>query len=412
VTATPGVVVVGAGHAGTACARAIRDEGYAGTVTIVGDDADGTYERPPLSKGFLKGTATEAEVNRRGRPELALLGVELVHGTAARIDRAARTVHLANGAALAYDKLVVATGGRPRLPPIAGVDRPGVLTLSTYGDAVDLRQRLRRARALVIVGGGFIGLEVAAVARALGVETTVLEVQPRLLQRAVSEPTARHFHALHETHGAHVRVNAAAERIDLDPTTQSLAVMTSDRVTTAADLVVVGVGVSPRTELAEDAGLVVDDGVVVDQHLRTSDPDIYAIGDIARCRQSPGHPAASRIESVQNALDQARFVARHLVAGACDGYSAVPWFWSEQYDQKLQIAGLAGRVQDAHAVRREHGGGFSVFCFEGDVLRSVESVNAAPDHIRARRLLASRTTTADDLERNGFDLRSTLAALS
>ncbi|GGU59487.1 NAD(P)/FAD-dependent oxidoreductase [Streptomyces lavendofoliae] len=403
-----GVVVIGAGQGGLDTAAALRARGYRGRITLVGDEPVLPYQRPPLSKGFLTGDTSGADLELRPRAFFAAQDIDLVSGTrAARIDRERRTVLLETGATLPYDSLVLATGARPRTLPVPGAGSlSGVLTLRGLADAEGLRKRLTGPpRRLVVVGAGFIGLEVAATARKLGHEVTVVEAQSRALARALTPAMSSRLVAEHL--GAGVRVllgrevtalwGSAAGRVEV------VELDGAERV--AADLVVVGIGVLPNTELASLAELQVGDGIVVDAHLRTDDPDVYALGDCARF-PSPHAGRHIRLESVQNASDQAKVVA----AGICGDrvpYTAVPWFWSEQYGLRLQIAGLTAGHDETVTTGDPDGGRFSVFCFRRGRLTGVESVNRPADHGIARRLLASGTElTADEVRQPGFDLKT------
>ncbi|GAA2454955.1 NAD(P)/FAD-dependent oxidoreductase [Streptomyces lavendulocolor] len=403
-----GVVVIGAGQGGLDTAAALRGRGYRGRLTLVGDEPVLPYQRPPLSKGFLTGDTAAGDLELRPRAFFAAQDVELVSGTrAAKIDRERRTVLLETGTTLPYDSLVLATGARPRTLPVPGaVSLSGVLTLRGLADAEDLRKRLTGPpRRLVVIGAGFIGLELAATARKLGHEVTVVEAQSRALARALTPTMSSRLVARHAEAGVRILLSrevtalwgSAAGRVEV------VELDGAERI--PADLVVVGIGVLPNTELAALAELQVGDGIVVDAHLRTDDPDIYALGDCARF-PSPHAGRHVRLESVQNASDQAKVVA----AGICGDrvpYTAVPWFWSEQYDMRLQIAGLTAGHDETVLAGDPEGGRFSVFCFREGRLTGVESVNRPADHGIARRLLASGTElTADDVRRPGFDLKT------
>lgn len=398
-----GALIVGAGQAGFEVACALRKAGYDAPVTVVGDERHAPYARPALSKGRLKPGATLQYL----RPEsfFAAQGISLRIGTAAaRIDAARRRVVLESGEQLAYDQLVLATGATARRLAIPGGELEGVDPVRTAEDAARLERRLAATARLVVVGGGFVGLEVAASARAQGIDVRVLEAQDRLLARALSAPMSAHLLRVHEDAGVVVTHGAVVEQIIDDGSGAVAGVRLGDGTTLHADTVVVGIGVTPNTGLAETAGLPVDDGIVVDRSLRTPDPAIWAIGDCARFPRADG--TLVRIESIQNATDQARTAAASITAGA-GRYDAVPWFWSVQHEQRLQIAGLS-TGHDA-AVSRVTDDGLSVFCFRGDELLAVESVGRPKDHLAARKLLAAGIGVGlDQAADPGFDLKDLL----
>jgi 3-phenylpropionate/trans-cinnamate dioxygenase ferredoxin reductase subunit len=374
------VVVIGAGHAGVQVADALRTAGHDGPLTVVGDEPALPYQRPPLSKEHLGSTGTAMPLRaerffRENRIELRT-GV-----TATAIDRAARTVHLDDGRTLPYDVLVLATGAANRTPAVPGVDQPGVHALRTLADAEALAAALPRARSVLVVGAGFIGLEVAAAARARGLPVTVLEAADRPLGRAVSPVMAEHLADAHRRMGTTLRLGEAVAAFT------GRGAVSSVGLEYAADLVVVGIGVVPRTALAAAAGLPVSDGIVVDENLRTGDPAIYAVGDCAN-HPNPHTGTRIRLESVQNATDQGRHVAAAIL-GHGRPYAELPWFWSHQGPLKLQIAGV--RLPDDESVPcgDPATGRFSVCCFRDGRLVAVESLNRPADHIAARRLLTA-----------------------
>jgi 3-phenylpropionate/trans-cinnamate dioxygenase ferredoxin reductase subunit len=332
-------------------------------------------------------------------------GVEVVSGERVEeVDRAAHRVRLGSGRTLDYEHLVLALGARPRALHVPGAELDGVMTLRTVEDAAALRGRLAQARDVVVIGGGFIGLEVAAAARGRGARVTVVEALERPLARVVSPEISAFYVARHEAAGATVLLRTGVQALEgADGRVRRVVLADGRRL--PADLVVVGIGIVPVTDLAEAAGLVVDDGVVVDAHLRTSDPAIWAVGD---CARYPSAHAGGRVrlESVQNAVDHGRCAAAGI-AGAPEPYAALPWFWSDQHGTKLQIAGLtAGR--EAAVVRGEpEEGAFSVFCFAGGRLIGVESVNRLQEHMAARRLLeAGGSVTPEQAADPGFDLKA------
>jgi 3-phenylpropionate/trans-cinnamate dioxygenase ferredoxin reductase subunit len=402
------VVIVGTGQAGFQAASSLRQGGFEGDVTLVGEEPQLPYQRPPLSKAFLKGEGDPGEVHLRPETFFGSKDIGLLSGDRAeRVDREARTVELASGRVLAYDHLVLATGSRPRPLPVPGSDLDGVLELRTVADAQVLRERLAGGPRLVVIGGGFIGLELAASAREKGAEVTVVEALDRTMARAVTPETSAHFAALHAEHGATIRHDATVARINGNGAVSGVEL--GDGTKLDADVVVIGVGVVPNVELAQESGLMVRDGIVVDETLRTADPAVWAIGDCASYPSAHvGHLV--RLESVQNATDHGRAVAAAIM-GEPAPYDALPWFWSDQHSRKLQIAGLP-HGHDSTVVRGDpRSEAFSVFCFAGDRLVCVESVNRMPDHMAARKLLTARRTIAPaDAADEAFDLKAFAAA--
>ncbi|MEU0130740.1 MULTISPECIES: FAD-dependent oxidoreductase [unclassified Streptomyces] len=405
--AADSVVVAGAGQAGFETAAALRSRGFRGRVTLIGEEPDRPGQRPPLSKGYLAGTVSAEEIALRPPSFYTDQDIELMTGhRVAAIDRERRTVRLESGLRLPYGALVLATGCRPRTLPVPGAFLAGVLTLRDLADAEELRLRLTGpARRIVVVGAGFIGLEVAATARRLGHEVTVVEAQPRALTRALTPTMSDRVVAEHRAAGVRVLLGREVSALygDESGRVQVMELNGGERI--AAELVVVGIGVVPRTELALAADLTVGDGVVVDDRLRTGDPDIYALGDCARF-PSPYAGRHVRLESVQNATDQARCVAA-AICGEPAPYTAVPWFWSEQYALRLQMAGLTADHDEAVTVGDVEGGRFSVFCFRAGRLVGTESLNRPADHGISRRLLAAGTDLSPDtVRRPGFDLKT------
>jgi len=400
------VVIVGAGQAGSDTAAALRSRGYAGPVTLIGAEDAVPYQRPPLSKGYLTGAVGRSEVELRPDSFYTTQGIDFVcDDRAVAIDRAARTVTLASGAELSYGALVLATGARPRRIATPGAGLDGVLALRSLADADVLRDHLDRAGHVLVIGGGFIGLEIAATTRARGCEVTVVEAAPRVMGRAVSEPMAEYLTGAHRKEGTRVLLGRSVSALQGDPAGRVRAAQLDDGHRTPADLVVIGVGVLPNTALAAEAGLAVGDGILVDSGLSTSDPHIYAIGDCARFPYGDG---MVRLESVQNASDQARHVAARLAGGDPGPYTAVPWFWTDQYTVKLQIAGLTAGHDRAVVAGDPGSGRFTVFCFAGSRLLGAESVNRTADHVITRRLLAAGHTglTPDVVAQPGFDLKT------
>lgn len=381
------IVVVGSGHAGVELAAALRQHGHTDPITIVGDEPDLPYQRPPLSKEFLKSSA-DAGLPLKGEAFYAAKDITLRLGRhALAIDRERRELELAGGERLPYDHLVLATGARNRVPPIPGLDRAPTLELRTLADARVLHERLDSLRHVTIVGGGFVGLEVAALLRGRGIAVALVEATSRLMGRVLSARMSAHFRFHHEALGTRLHFETLVRGVHEAPRGCSVALSSGETLET--DAVLVAAGVVPNTELAQRAGLAVDNGIVADARLLTSDPTISAIGD---CVAYPNVHAGgmARLESVQNAVDQAKFVAARL-CGEDGTYHATPWFWSNQGSQRLQIAGLGDDHDDAILRGDPLGDKFSIFLYRGERLLAVESVNAAADHMLARRLIGQGT---------------------
>jgi 3-phenylpropionate/trans-cinnamate dioxygenase ferredoxin reductase component len=379
------VAIAGAGQAGFQAASSLRQEGFSGRIVLIGDEPGLPYQRPPLSKSYLAGESGLDELWLRPVAFYEKQQVDLVTGeTVTAIDRPGRRVRLASGGEIGCDRLVLATGARFRPLAVPGAELDGVLPLRTLADADRLRERLAEARAVVVVGAGFIGLEFAAIARAAGVAVHIVEVTHHPMGRVVSAQTSRFFTQAHRDWGATISLGSGVVRI-LGDGRRATAVETSDGRVLPADLVLICIGVVPNAELAREAGLATENGIVVDEYLATGVSDISAIGD---CANFPTRFAEGRVrlESVQNGVDQARSVAARI-AGRPAPYDKVPWFWSDQANLKLQIAGIT-TGHDISVVRGDpDSGGFSVFCFRDGRLVGVESVNRPGDHIVARRLL-------------------------
>ena len=403
---TKGVVIIGGGHGGSQVAASLRSEGYEGPVTLLSAEVDIPYQRPPLSKTYLK----EPEKGLQElRPEAFYSGhdIDLRLSTVAdSIDRQAKTVRLADGSTLEYDHLVLAMGTRPRIPPIAGTDLEGVYTLRDAADARRIHDRFMKAQSVVVVGGGFIGLEIAATARSLGRHVTIVEAADRLMGRAVAPEISEHFLGLHRGWGSTVLLNSPVAEIVGDANGHVAAVKASDGVPIDADLVVLGIGVVPNVELAADAGLRIDNGIKVGRDLRTSDPNIFAIGDVVTFHEV-SVDRELRLESVQNAVDQGKAVAK-TVMGKGEPYQAIPWFWSDQQDVKLQMVGLS-HLADRRVIRGNPAdGAFSVFQFAGDRLVEIDSVNRGADHMFGRRMMdqPDKLPTPEQAGDESFDLKS------
>jgi 3-phenylpropionate/trans-cinnamate dioxygenase ferredoxin reductase component len=409
----PAIVIVGAGQAAVQAAEALRSGGFEGAITMLGDEPHGPYHRPPLSKAWLAGEMDAAQLAIRAPEALARKHIELRTGVRVMaIDCASRSVHLADGTALPYTGLVLATGATPRALPLPGANAPGVFALRSRDDAASIASRMaecvNRKLPVVVIGGGFIGLEVAATARKKGLEVTVLEAGPRLLGRVLAPLLCDWYTRLHEQHGVRIVLNARIAGVETDAGGSATGVRLSDGTRVAAGLIVVGIGVQANDALAREAGLECVRGIIVDACGRTSDPAIVAAGDCTARRMADG--TLLRLESVNNATEQAKSAAAALL-GVERPFTGTPWFWSDQYDKKLQMAGLSTGASE-WAVRGDmaSGEGFSVFHFKRGQLVAVDSVNASRDHLLARKLLDAGAhpvpAAASDL---GFDLSGLLA---
>ena len=383
------VLIVGGGHAAGAAAAALRQAGFEGAITLVGAEPVVPYQRPPLSKAWLKGEATESDLLLRPVSFYAEKSITVELGRrVVSIDRPGGQAQLDDGRALAWDTLILATGSRLRKLPVPGADAQGVLELRTLADAERIRGALRPGTRLAVIGGGYVGLEVAASARALGAEVVVLEREPRLLARVASPPLSAFFESCHRGHGVDLRLGAAVQALEVRDG-QVCGVQLADGSRIDCDVAVVGIGAQAEDGLAQALGLECDDGIVVDEQCRTSMPGIFAIGDCTR-RPLPRYGTTARLESVPNALEQARQVAA-CIAGKPPVKSDTPWFWSDQYDIRLQIVGLPIGVEQQVVRGDPATGRFAVFHLgAGGVLQALEAVNSAGEFAAARVWVGAR----------------------
>ena len=403
---TGSVVIAGAGHAGFQLAMSLRQNGFAERILLVNDEGHLPYQRPPLSKAYLKGTGGPETLSFRPEKFFHDQKIELVADRGAAIDRAARKLKLASGSSLDYGHLVLATGARNRLLDLPNATLDDVRYLRTLDESQVLRERLADHRHAVVIGAGFIGLEFAATARAKGLEVDVVELGVRVMARAVTAEISEYFQLRHTAAG--IRIHLGAQVTSIESSAAKVAgVSLGDGRHIPADLIVVGVGVLPNVELAAEAGLLVASGIMVNDRLLTADENISAIGDCALFA-SRRFAGSLRLESVQNATDHARCVAARLT-GKDEVYDGLPWFWSDQGPDKLQMAGLTAGY-DRVVVRGDRGQGqFSAFCYKGEKLLGIESVNRAGDHMFGRRLLgAGGSITPEQAGDPGFDLKSAL----
>jgi len=404
------VVIAGAGQAGFQTAASLRQDGFAGRIVIIGHEPGLPYQRPPLSKAYLMGKTTAEALTFRPEKFFADNRIELIAQTrVTAIDRTNKRVALSSGGALDYDHLVLAFGAHNRTLPIPGADLDGVFGLRTLADADAIGAMLADAHEVVVAGAGFIGLEFAAVASALGKSVHVLELADRTMARAISPAMSQLFADAHALWGVKIDFGQGLARIDGDGR-RVTGVDTTDGRKRPADIVVFGIGVLPTVAVAAEAGLDIDNGIKVDAMLVTSDPTISAIGDCAAF-PSPFADSYIRLESVQNAADQGRAVAARLMGKAAP-YSAVPWFWSDQRDLKLQIAGLSIGADRTIVVGNPEERRMSVLCFKRDKLIAVESVNRGSDHVAARKIFGrgAPALSPEEASTPDFDLKGWAAA--
>ncbi len=378
------VVIIGAGHGGVQAAASLREEGYDGVITLIGDEAELPYHKPPLSKTFIKDSAAKPQI-LRAEAFYAGGSIDLLLGESVeRLDPGAKRLKLASGGSLAFDKAILATGSRPRLLPVEGGPLAGVLSLRSIADARAIRELAGRIDDVAIIGGGFIGLEIAATLAAGGRRVTVIEAQERLLARAVAPVVSAHVAERLAGFGVRVLLGATVGRIEGEKGHVS-AILTSTGERIPARMLIVGIGVVPNAELAAAAGIATANGIRVDAQMRSSAPDVLAIGDAASYRHwFTGGDV--RLESVQNATDHAKLAARTII-GHGGSYSAVPWFWSDIGDMKLQMVGLTAGTDRQIVAGEPAENKFSVFHYAGSRLIGIESVNRPADHMLGRKMM-------------------------
>ena len=390
------VVVIGAGHASGQLVDSLRREGHEGSITLVGEEPHLPYQRPPLSKKYLTGELPVERVLFRPAAVYEKNDVTLKLGVRAEsIDRESQSVLLSDGTTLAWDGLALTTGARVMKLPVEGADLDGVCYLRTLADVDALRERCEPGGNLVIVGGGYIGLEVAASGRKLGMNVTVVEMAPRVMSRVVAEEVSAFYQGLHAQNGVDIQCEKQVAAIEGDGT-QVTGVTTADGSVIPADVVVIGIGVRPNVELAQEAGLECSNGIVVDDCARTQDPRIVAAGD---CTFHPNaiYGRSLRLESVHNALEQARCAAASL-CGASKPYDQVPWFWSDQYDVKLQIAGVCQGYDDVVVRGDPNTSKFSVFYLREGRLVATDAVNSPAEFMAAKKLIATENAKGIDVD--------------
>jgi 3-phenylpropionate/trans-cinnamate dioxygenase ferredoxin reductase subunit len=399
------VVVIGAGQAGSSCVAKLRNSGFEGKVTLIGAETAPPYQRPPLSKAYLLGDMTLERLFLRPESFYSDYNIDLMLGTHVdSIDPASQTIRV-NGDDMAYDSLVLTTGSVPRrLPASIGGALDGVHVVRDLADVDAMAPRFTKGARVLIVGGGYIGLEAASVASKLGLNVTLVEMGERILQRVAAPQTSDFFRDLHRSHGVDIREGVGLERLIGD--THVTAARLSDGSELPVDFVIVGVGIGPATALAEAAGIEVDNGIKTDSHGRTSVPNVWAAGD---CASFPYRDTRIRLESVPNANDQAECVAENIM-GADKEYVAKPWFWSDQYDVKLQIAGL-NTGYDRVITRRTDDDSVAFWYYSGTELLAVDAMNDPRGFMIGRRLIEAGKSPAPDLIENPeTDLKALLKA--
>lgn len=402
------VVIVGAGQAGSELASSLRQQGYVGSIVLIGDEPYLPYRRPPLSKTFLAGEVTLESllIKTQAVYEKNQIDCRIGVGVEA-IDRAAHRVRLFDGSVIEYGKLALATGGRPRRLSLPGAEHDNVHYVRTIADIEALKAQFGAGRRLLIIGGGYIGLEAAAVGIKKGLDVTVVEAAPRVLARVTAPEISAFYERLHRGRGVKLLTGVGVHGFEGSGRVE--VVVLTDGTRLPADLVIAGIGLIPNTELAEAAGLAIDNGIVVDCFARTADPDIYALGDCSS-HENLFFDRRMRLESVPNAIEQGR-VAAAAIVGKAVPYNAVPWFWSDQYELKLQMVGLS-QGYDRLVVRGSlDGESFAAFYLKDGVVISVDTVNRLQDFMVAKKLVADRVRADPaQLADEAFSLKSLLAA--
>ena len=399
-----GIVIIGAGHAAGQAAASLRQAKFEGPVTIIGDETHIPYQRPPLSKQYLAGTQPADKVYLRAEKFYADKDIQLMLDTrATQIDPSTKTINLDNGETIAYEKLLISTGSRPRRLSIVGSDLNGIHYLRTMDDVDGIRADVKPDANLVIVGGGYIGLEVAAVGIELGMNVHVLEMEERILQRVTTPEMSAYYHKLHSDRGVHIHTQTGVTGFAGNGSVEK--VLCGDQ-SFDADIVIVGIGIIPNIEIAEEAGIHCDNGIVVDDHCRTSDPDIYAAGDCTN-HPNPLMNKRLRLESVPNAMDQARVSTANML-GDDKVYAAIPWFWSDQYELKLQMVGFSadGDSQVLRGDMDSHQ--FAIFYLKDGKVVAADAVNSPKEFMLCKQLIGKPADPAQ-LADPETDLKSLLS---
>ena len=398
-------IIIGASHAGAQCAISLRQGGWEGQITLIGDEGDLPYHRPPLSKDFLSGGKSIDEILLRPASTYDDAKVDVLLNTrVAKINRDEKTIALQDGETLSYDKLILATGARVRKLTIPGIDSDGVFYLRDTKDVRAIKDAVGKDKKAVIIGGGYIGLETAASLRKQGMAVTVLEAMDRILQRVTAPVMSDFYRRVHTEEGVRIVENALVSEVVQD--NGAMSVLTKDGQNFPADMIIVGIGVIPNIELAHECGLEVGNGIVVNEFSVTDDPDIYAAGDVT-WHHNPIYDTHLRLESVPNATEQAKVIANHI-NDKPKPYHALPWFWSDQFDLKLQIAGLS-QGYDEIVIRGDisEGRSFAAFYFNGSRLLAVDAVNSPREFMFAKMILSKdKAINKTGLEDLNTDLKS------
>ncbi len=398
-----GMVIVGAGHAAGQAAASLRQAKYEDEIILIGDESHIPYQRPPLSKQYLSGEHGMERVYLRPEKFYADRDITVKVDTRVEsIDTSAKNVTTDQGETIEYENLLIATGSRPRILHIDGSDLPGIYYFRTVADVDAIRAQMSAGKKLVIVGGGYIGLEVASVGVTSGLEVHVLEMEERILQRVTTPEMSRYYHDLHSSRGVHIHTSKMVSGFTGNG--QVSGVLCGDE-TIAADLVIVGIGIIPNTEIAEAAGIDCDNGILVNDHCETSVPGVYAAGDCTN-HPNPLLDRRLRLESVPNAMEQARVVAANICGGD-KSYSSYPWFWSDQYELKLQMVGFSADG-DTQVVRGDMANNqFAVFYLKDGAMVAADAVNSPKEFMICKQLVGTKVD-ADILADPSVDLKSLL----
>lgn len=402
----PRVVIIGAGHGGIQAAASLRDEGFDGEIILISDENMLPYQKPPLSKGYLQGKQTEESILFRSPAYYENNRIDLRLGvTIDHLEPTKNRVHTTTGEVIDYTHLILATGARNRQLSLSGAEPGDILYLRTLADAKEIDRKLANAQRIAVIGGGFIGLEFAALAVEKEKHVTVIEAQSRLMERVLPAVISDVFQRVHEQHGVQLHLNTFTKSLEKQNDTYCLT--TQDGQTLAVDLLVAGIGVIPDMQLAAAARLACDGGVLVDEYQQTSVPNVYAIGDCAN-HFNPFGQKRMRLESVQNAVDQAKTAVSHLL-NQPKPYRAVPWFWTNQYHLKLQMAGISAGF-DEYLIRGDQTTDkFSVYYYKAGTLIGVDSLNRPADHLNARKLLeAGVSPNQEQINDLSFNLNAVL----
>ena len=387
------IVIIGGGQAAAQACASLRLFGFGGKITLIGEEAALPYQRPPLSKAYMKGDMSEERLYFRPADWYRDNDIEVMLSTrATRIDRSERTVEIEGGKSVAYDGLILSTGSRPRALPLPGADLDHVYDLRDLSDVERIKPNMVAGKRLVIVGAGYIGLEAAAVARQLGLEVTVLEMADRVLARVTSPVMSDFFETEHRAQGVDIRTGVRLASLQGDGAVTAAVLDNGTEI--AADIVLVGIGILPNVELAQDAGIACANGILVDRDARTNDPRVFAAGDCTR-RPLVHYGRDGRLESVHNAIEQGKLAAAAIMAKPRPNEDC-PWFWSDQYDLKLQIAGLS-QDYDEFVLRGDPATRkFAVFYLRSGKLISVDAINSAPEFLASKRLIMSGASLAPE----------------